>query len=493
MVRGRLWWIGVVALLAACGTDDPGEDGPRGEEDLGRMAPDLSFPVDQGSDQGTAQDMAPDAPADLDMSEPVDMDAPDLPPPDMTTPDMAPDMEPDLPPPPTCADMLNTQTTFDIDAAGEAGQYYSRTAFDGDSVWIVYNRPESPAVRDEALFIARLGCDGSVRLAPTMIGQGAGFRDLAPSIAVGPEHIYVAYNAEERVNNTQRIMLRVLRKDGSPVTPAPVEVTPTNGAGQPISTLVWEPDIAALPSGTGALIVASAAVGSDATFQIAAQRVDLTNARDGEGFVVYEEKGVEQHYPALHISPTGLATVAWTRGSPFDAANARVVTTTIAPGATSAPAPGPANPGSNKDNQLCALSKEVLPGGKVFLAFQTDQSSAADLGLREVTPGAPLRLVTMGSTSKLDLRPTVSVGPTTGVVGWLRANTSPVSNLLILQPFDHATGLAKGAERTIQTATPVRPPFGPGITHVTGSTFFVTWSEGATTPTARVKGRFITL
>jgi hypothetical protein len=273
-----------------------------------------------------------------------------------------------------------------------------------------------------------------------------------------------------------------------------VEITPLNGGGDPISTLVWEPDIVALPNGAGALVVAAAALGADATFQIVAQRVDASNMRSGQGFVIYEEKGVEQHYPSVNMSPSGVATVAWTRGDPFNPMAARVVFTTLAAGANSAPAPSPANPANNtQDNQLCALSKEALAGGEVFLAFQTDQSGAADLGLREVTQGAPLRVETMGAGNRFDLRPTVSAGPTTGVVGWLRGNTSPVQNLLVLQPFNHAGAPMKGAERIIQTATPVRPPFGPGITHVAGTTFFVTWSEGASSSAARVKGRFITL
>jgi hypothetical protein len=506
MKQGRGWWIGVVAMLVACGTDEPTEQ-PAGD-DFGRIETDLSMQGDM-----IQPDMSHDA-SIHDMSNLSDMtdqgdifNEPDL------EGDMSPDMEAsdldtqdmsifDMVALPTCEQLINTNNTINVDPSGEFGQYYSRTAFDGQGAWVVYSRPESAQVRDESVFIARFGCDGGLLAAPTMISQGAGFRDLAPSIAVSGELVYVAYQAEETANNTQRVMLRVLRKDGSPVTPEPVEITPLGGAGgQTISTLVWEPDIAALPGGQGALVVASAAVGADATFQIVGQRVDVLGQRAGRGFVVYEEKGVEQHYPSLNISPDGVATIAWTRGNPFDAATARVVWTTLAPGMNTAPAPQAANPGSNVDNQLGALSKEPLVGGEVFLAFQIGQSSGADLGLRELTPGAPLNIQTMGVSNRLDLRPTVSVGPTSGVVGWLRGNTSPTNNLLVLQPFTHTGALQKGQERVIQTADPVRAPFGPGITHVSGTTFFVTWSEGPTVMDpmtglnrihARVKGRFVT-
>jgi hypothetical protein len=504
----------LATLLHACGTDDVQKmSGSEDDEpDMGRTSPDIAppidmsaNPVDQGPDQEDQaadmastpdqgpEDMPPaqDMPVEQDMAQPPQdmLPAQDMP----VTPDMP--IAPDMPPAtPTCAQQLRANVTFDLDSAGLNGQYYSRPVFDGSGVWIAYSRPHGAASSEEGVYITRLGCDGNTLYAPTLVSRTNGYRGLSPAVAADSTHLYVVYNEEQVDPNAQRIMLRVLTLDGTPITQAPVEVTPTDVAGAPISNLVWQPDVATIPNGQGALIVAAAVLGAaDPDFQIVGQRVNAMNQRVGDGFVIFEEKGVEQQFPSVSVNLDGAATIAWTRGNPFAVTSStpRVVFTTVPAGSSAANPPAPARPGSSSDNQLGTLSKEKLPGGKVFLAYQMDQNTGV-IGIRDATPGAPLRQDTVGQTNTFDLRPTISLGPTTGVIGWLRGNPTPTQNTLLLHPFTHTNGIVKGQQRTIQTATPVRAPFGPGITHITGTTFFISWSEGMTPQTARVKGRFVT-
>lgn len=501
-----------LAALGACATDDvdpdeaegnnaennlrPGQDLGTPTSDMGEEPADMGQATDQGSeDNATTEDMA----AAEDMTS-TQQDMATLE--DMTpTPDAGADMaaEEDMAAMvDACGDQLTLNTTFTIDPNGLAGQYYSRTAFDGDGIWVVYGVRESAMIGAADVWATRLACDGATDVAPFLVSASpSGVQDVFPAIAVRDDDVYIAWTQESQ--GTNKPFMRSFKRDGTPNQSAPVELTPQLG-GLPLSNLIWETDVAALPNGEAAL-AASFFSEKAGTFQIMVQRFDRAGNLVGDAMEAFEEKGVEQTRPSITALDDGTIYVSWTRYKPADMMAGtpeephRVVYTKIAPGASEPDVAGPfpAQPGGTADNQLGRYSKERTASDAVYLAFQLDSTGANDVLVKDGTFGAPLSFATLGGSNSVDLRPSVAARPDGlgGAVVWYRADPSPIRNEVIVQPFDTSSGLSAGNELVVPTSDPARPPYGPSIAHVDGQVYFVTWSEGPSTSDTRIKGRFV--
>ncbi len=80
-------------------------------------------------------------------------------------PDVAPlDAGPDGSTSDACADLLVTDTIFELDPDGPDTQIHVNAAFDGQGVWIVWNRPDGNNYFD--VWAQRLGCDGEALVEP---------------------------------------------------------------------------------------------------------------------------------------------------------------------------------------------------------------------------------------------------------------------------------------------------------------------------------------
>ena len=130
----------------------------------------------------------------------------------------------------------------------------------------------------------------------------------------------------------------------------------------------------------------------------------------------------------------------------------------------------------------------------MYLAFQTDQNN--NILIKDGAFGAPLSFGEAGQSGRADLRPNVAARMGGGAMAWLRADPSPTKNLLFAQPFNKSAGqISMGSAKQIPIGQPVRAAgnYGASISHISGTTYFISWSEGSTNSDATLKGRFVDL
>lgn len=458
-----------------------------GGNDQGLLPGDMSTPEDMSAiDQGSPQDM-------------TDMDVQDM----STTPDMMPpeDMSMDMPPQGVCASALVVNQTFEVHPTGFAGQYYSRSVFDGEGVWVVFAMREAADSGTADIWATRIGCDGRPLVAPFEIGETmTGISEVAPAIAALDGNIYVTWIKD--TSSDDRIMMRSFDNNGALRQAAPIDVTPEL-AGVPISGLFVELDIAALPQGE-AVLTASHYSPDSGSFQVTVQRVDFSGVLIGDPMEPLQEKGVDQTRPSITAIEGGTFYVSWSRYKPADMIAGtpeepyRVVYTRFSAGATEPDqgGPFPAQPGAMDDNQLGRYSKELTSNNKVFLTFQSDSTGSNDILVKDGTSGASVTTGFVGN-SGFDLRPSIAARTdgNSGAVAWYRASPSPTQNEVHIQRFDVMSNgtFTFGPDTTIQTPEKARAPYGPSITHVSDNVYFISWQDGATTGTAKVQGRFVQL
>lgn len=460
----RTMWFGlVVSLACACGDGDDKQNPPSNN------APDSGMVTDSGT-------MADQSGGD-----------------DVPLPDVANNAPNNVVDPGGCTDGAQIDVTFDIDPGEFAGQFYARTAWDGRGAWVVYNRPDSSGPETpEEIFAARIGCDGEVEHGPLRLSTANGARNYMPIVASRGGITHVAW--VQQGANPDTILLQLLSDDGTVVLSEPADITPTV-AGEPVSGLVWEPDLAVWEDGTGVVAVSAGAFGA---FQIVLQRYDESGVASGDAITPYPEASVDQKRPTLAADPDGTLFLGWTRYKPEDAEAGtpeepeRVVLTSIPAGANMVfPAsPLPARP-LTTPNPIARYAREPGPTGAFFLAFQVTEASRQDILVRDGSDFQTAAVGAFGSMGYANFRPSIAAGKAGGVLAWYRYNQTPLQNDVMVHPFDFNGEFAPGAEQTIETDTPGVPPYGPDITWAGGNLYFVVWGEGSIAPEARVKGRWL--
>ncbi|MFH2004951.1 MAG: hypothetical protein ABI333_00060, partial [bacterium] len=137
-------------------------------------------------------------------------------------------------------------TVFELDPDGPDTQIHVAAAFDGEAVWIVYNRPDSRGYFD--VYGLRLGCDGAVVLPPFMINT-TDENDVDPTLAVADGNVYVTWASDNNTGvNNMDILFRTFDVDGTPIMAAD-QILETTHDGTPVVGNAMAPDVAALPNG----------------------------------------------------------------------------------------------------------------------------------------------------------------------------------------------------------------------------------------------------
>ncbi len=450
-----------VSLLAACGNSDKGSENNTSPNNRSDMAGDTG-----GSDMASDFDV-PDSGADMRMNNAVrDCDA-------------------------------ITEDIITVDSLGRTGQFYSSVAFDGNGVWVAYNRPENDQVDDEAVFIARVGCDGAVDVGPLQISESAsGRRNYFPAIDYHADRIHVVWVSQPTTANPKAVKYQWFEPTGVPGLSTPADVTPIGAVEDPVSETIWELDIAGYDDGA---VVVATALGEDS--QIVAQRFGFDGFRVDEAFFPFADKGVDQSNPTVSALPNGELYIAWTRFVPADpdAGTAeepkRSAFVTISAGSI---VPAQAMPiftdVLSPNNELSKLAKDPGPNGELFLAYQALEPTDANINVRDLTADGARRGI-FGSDNFVNFRPNIAAGTSGGAVAWFRFNQSPIDNEVMIQPFsvDPQGFFMPGTAVTVPIETKAIPPYGPGLAHLGNDRYVVSWSDGMSAPETRVKLKFYNL
>lgn len=382
-------------------------------------------------------------------------------------------------PDPPCVTPLVTGQAFEIDPAGPNTQIHVEAAFDGESVWIVYNLPDGAGYFD--VHATRLNCDGTHRVAPFRVNT-TDYNDVDPTLAVGDGHMYAAWQSDTGLfPDNMELLVRTFLVDGTPVM-VEDRILDTWRNGVLETGNHWLPVLGALPSGFA--VAGSRAVEDASGFQVFVQRLDADGSMAEESFDASFAPLASQTFPTLAAMADGTLYLAYGQGVAPDWDD-HVLYTAIAPDARVVSPLPPLPPAGRTLGEAPHLASG--PDGAVYLAFGDPLVGRIVLtDAAALIPDAPETL--LGEAGLVNFYPKVAATQGGGAVVWYR-NVSGLRNELWIQRFTFDGASFSLSTPDLATGEWV-PPYPPAITHIRDDIYFVAWSQG-TSPDFRIMGAFL--
>lgn len=376
---------------------------------------------------------------------------------------VAPDAgEPDAGPR-SCAARAPLDADLAVDPDGPDTQIHAAAAFDGEGLWVVFNRVETGGTGYFDVYAQRLGCDGEPLLdSPLPINTTVPPNDVDPDLAVSGDRVLVAWSADSgEFPDNLSIRYRVFEVDGTPVMGSDAELVTTWDGGD-VTGNHWQVSVAAAPG--GGFVIAGARALPDATvFQVFAQAVTAEGAVDGETWYPLLEPDVSQTVPSVTYRD-GVPWLAWTRE---DETTQQVMEAELPAAGDASPAAAvadlSASAGAHQDGAWLALAG-IAGGG--------------EQDIHVTGPGEH----TLGASGRVDFSPRVETdaeGAAGAAVAWFR-NDSGIRNDLLLATVG-------GDERLLASDV---PPYQPALASVGDGVYLLVWSAG-TSPDFRLVARFV--
>jgi hypothetical protein len=441
----------------------PGDDA--GVDEDGGASPDARAGRDAGADDARA-------PSPTDAGEPAtDASGP--------TPDAAPradggapgDAAPprdDAGPPPgpiDCKDVVLPPGSFALDPGGPDGQLNPAATFDGETVWVAYNRPAPEA--DFDVWLTAIDCAGNVR-PPVQVNDVQAPNDVEPTVAVSGNRVLVAWTADTPEDGPLNLAVRYRLYDREGVAQGPSLRLPITFDGDTIEANVWMPHVAA--DADGFWLTASRGHPEIGTFQVFAQRLDADGVPMGPQIDVAPTPGVPQWDPGVEIAADGGVHVAWIDGQLNGAP--RMARLPVG-GAGFEPAELVAN-GTGSSISIAA-------DGPVYVALHRQAAQGADILIRTVDAAPTLVL---GADRQNDFLPVLAPG----AVAWQRQIQGTRYSVWVQRLAPGPTSASPALQ--VPTGDPAGP-FRPALARVRDDAWLVLWSEGPRSPDYRVFGRFV--
>lgn len=216
---------------------------------------------------------------------------------------------------PDCASLWVDGLT-EPDPDGPDTQIHGTSLFDGEHLWMAWNRPDGQGQFD--IWMQRVGCDGAVDVGPFEV-TATDDSELDPVLAVSGDRLLVAWSSDNGMGPANLdIRLRVYDLDGNAVT-EPADLEPSRD-GAELTGNVWLPSVA--PREGGFWLAGSWGHEESPAFQAFAVALDLdgvpvedgvdgevdpvfgqtyASIREGGGEVqlVWQEDSVDSVEPAL--------------------------------------------------------------------------------------------------------------------------------------------------------------------------------------------------
>ena len=372
-----------------------------------------------------------------------------------------------------CADVLRDETLA-IDPGGPDTQIHGAVAFDGDGIWIAYNRPRDDGWFD--VYATRLACDGNVLVEPWRLNEDDGANHVDPALAVDGDSVLVAWHRDDgQFPYNLSTWVRGFDLDGHPADEA-VELATTWG-GEPLEGNVWMPAVASRP-GEGLVVAGVRGLPDLDRFQVFVQPVDAAGRPAAETVDPDVDGATSDSAPALAAAADGRLALAWSRTP--DGGDEAVVLQTFEPGSWTpegGPAeadPGAVSGGAALDGPHLGLHREE-PGGYTVHVEPLDGGDGIELG----------------EVGAFDHTPALAAAEGGGAVAWLRVDAGIRNDLHVARYGDDGTDLLAGTAVQVETDGPVGP-YGPDLVHLTGDVWFAVWAEGES-PEFRLFGRYLEL
>jgi len=176
---------------------------------------------------------------------------------------------------PSCVDRWSDGVTA-LDPNGPDAQIHGTSTFDGERLWVAWDRPDAGSNFD--VWLAAFACDGSRALGPIEMTT-TDDNELDPALSVSGDRVLAAWTSDDgQAGSNLDIRYRVVGLDGVPVTDAR-ELAASRG-GVPVTGNALSPQLAATDDGW---ILAGFWGHDDATaFQAFAVRIDRDGVVQGE-------------------------------------------------------------------------------------------------------------------------------------------------------------------------------------------------------------------
>jgi len=355
------------------------------------------------------------------------------------------DTDSDGPPVPDC-DAAAFDGVLPLDPDGPDTQIHIASAFDGERIWMAWNRP-SPSGAFQ-VFVSAMDCDGTVQVAPFRVDTGPE-NQLDPALAVNGDRVLVAWQSDNsNFPDNLDLRYRVLdRVDGAPVNEV-IELAPTR-AGQLFTGNLWMASVAA--DGDGWVLAGTAGV--DGGFRAFLVELDADGMTLGDLIEPLPDPSITQQVPQVVVDSEGTAHLVFLGSGEVDEAYY-----------------------SEDGGPAVSMGEGSFPSigaqGR-FIGFS--RQGAVWFG----PLGSPQAVGPDGNA--------VAVGAAGagGFVGWYK-NVSGFANEIKIARFD-ASGVV-GARLDLGTQTAA--PYGWNLTPISESLVFVAWQEGES-PAFRTYGKFI--
>ena len=361
--------------------------------------------------------------------------------------------------PPTGVDCLAAWSDgiTEPDATGPDTQIHATSAFDGEQVWVAWNRPDGGSYFD--VFLARMDCAGALTFGPVEVSQ-TDQSELDPVLAVSGDRLMVAWSSDSGMGTDNLdIRYRLYDLDGAPQTEV-IELA-ADRDGAPVTGNATLPALAATDDGF--LMAGSWGHDDSPAFQAFVVSVD----RDGQVLGEATDGEVDDTYGQLYTTVTeqgGGPWLAWQEDSVASTAPTLVGGPLGTPGEL-------ATPGARPD-------VAVGPDG-LWLAYDTD---AGEIVVQ--TPGGSEARLTGGFVHSASI-----VAHDGGAVVLGMDLISGVSNRITLWQVD-LQGQVVGYH-TLSTDSAVSV-YGTDLTLIDDTHAVVVYQDGVN-PAFRVKAEWVTL
>jgi hypothetical protein len=389
---------------------------------------------------------------------------------------------------PKCEALFSDGKQVRLDSVGTS-QFQATAAFDG-AVWVAYAQADQD--NDEEtngfdVWATRLDCDGSVLTAPFRVNTALKTNDLDPAIAVGHGQVLVAWLTDSgEFPNNLTIRYRLYNTDGTAAM-ADERILMTTVDGQSVDANMWQPSVAATP--TGFAIAGTRAPADAGGFRTFVQRIDAQGNPVRATIDGHLESGITHQNAALGSWSDGTLFVAWARthdSGDLEVFHGKV----LSEGTTMLPDP-PIAATAGRTGNYPTMSASA--SGPAYLAYQSEQ------------PGQPIGIIVkdasvfnseatvlqLGANKANSFAPRVAAGENGGAVAWFVQGSG--SRSLAVRGFGYdGSRWTRGPQLAITAHSGQIAASVPGLTHLGGQRYFVTWAEG-TSPDTVLFGRFVQL
>ncbi len=449
------------------GEPNTADAGPSGDAQVAGDAGaprDARVAADAAGDGGAPADR--DADPGADAASPVDDAA--VPGADATpSADAAPPRD-DAGPPPgpiDCKNVVLPAGSFALDPGGPDGQLNPAATFDGETVWVAYNRPGPEA--DFDVWLTAIDCAGNVR-PPVQVNDVQAPNDVEPTVAVSGGRVLVAWTADTPEDGPLNLAVRYRMYDPDGVARGPSLRLPITFEGDTIEANAWMPHVAG--DDDGFWLTASRGHPEIGTFQAFVQRLDADGLPVSPQIDVAPTPGVPQWDPGVEIAADGSVHVAWIDGQ-----------LNGAPRMARLPVGGAGFEPAEVVATGTGSSISIAADGPVYVALHRAAAQGADILIRTVDAAPTLVL---GADRQNDFLPVLAPG----AVAWQRQIQGTRYSVWVQRLAPGPTSASPALQ--VPTGDPAGP-FRPALARVRDDAWLVLWSEGPRSPDYRVFGRFV--